>query len=84
MAAISRGVALAVFLSAGAGGVEGDCCADHPALCRPLSPQPDARAEVVAYHSPGYYGSNDESWRNYDWDKITSVGRAYAPMKRVL
>ena len=34
----------------------GSCCDAHPELCKPLSPQPGPRTEVVAFHAPGMYG----------------------------
>ena len=35
----------------------GSCCDAHPELCKPLSPQPGPRTEVVAFHAPGMYES---------------------------
>ena len=54
-------------------------------LCRPLSPQPNSRREVFAYHGsektqpPNAWSgagafNNGSSWRTYDWTKVTSIG----------
>ena len=51
------------------------CCAAHPELCKSLHPQPPPRTpEVVAFHAPGMYGATPDSWRLFDFDKITAVG----------
>ena len=50
------------------------CCGAHPELCLPLSPQPGPQSEVVAFHAPGMYGANADSWRTYDFDKLTGIG----------
>ena len=50
------------------------CCDANPKLCKPLSPQPVYEHEVVAYHAPGDYGGQQDSWKHYDFTKITAIG----------
>ena len=80
--------------SSGDGG-SGSCCDAHPELCRPLSPQPQHQSETVAFHAPGMYGAEADSWLTYDFDKLTAIGmftsvdpellcRAHANRVRVL
>jgi hypothetical protein len=67
-------LAAAAGTTSAAGKADGSCCDAHPALCKSLSPQPQPRTEVVAFHAPGMYGETADAWKNYDWDKVTAVG----------
>ena len=51
------------------------CCNANPGLCKPLSPQPPPlQPEAIAFHAPGMYGAETESWKTFDFDKLTAVG----------
>ena len=58
-------------------GAATSCCDDHPELCKSMDPQPPARMEVVAFHAPGMYGATPDSWKLYDFSKITAIGNFY-------
>ena len=47
-------------------------CADE-SLCKPLSPQPAARDELLAFPGHPLYGTNGSEWHWYDWSKVTSI-----------
>ena len=66
-------VALVALVSS-IGATQSPCPCSDASLCRPLSPQPPPRREVVAYLArTGAFGTTGDEWRNFDWDKITSV-----------
>ena len=50
------------------------CCDIKPQLCKPLSPAPVYQHEVVAYYGPGDYGGTLDSWKHFDFTKITAIG----------
>ena len=58
-------------------GAATSCCDAHPELCQSMDPQPPARTEVVAFHAPGMYGATPDSWKLYDFSKITAIGNFY-------
>jgi hypothetical protein len=68
-----QGSALAPQQLAGTHG-GASCCDTNPKLCKPLSPQPVYQHEVVAYYGPGDYGATKDSWKHFDFTKITAIG----------
>ena len=58
-------------------GAATSCCDAHPELCKSMDPQPPTRMEVVAFHAPGMYGATPDSWKLYDFSKITAIGNFY-------
>jgi hypothetical protein len=51
------------------------CPCSDPALCKPLSPIPQPKDEVVAFPAWEIYGGgyNDTVEKLYDWSKITTI-----------
>ena len=51
------------------------CPCSDPALCKPLSPIPQPKDEVVAFPGWEIYGGgyNDTVEKLYDWSKITTI-----------
>jgi hypothetical protein len=60
--------------------VDTGCPCTPSTLCRSLSPQPVARSEVLAFHSPDIYGNGrmpdqhePSFFRHYPWANVTTV-----------
>ena len=72
MVAATAAITAALLLAAASAG---GCPCGDPSLCRPLSPMPKPKDEVVAFPAYELYGAgyNETEYTLYDWSKITTI-----------